>query len=66
MNAGLQYLGCASAFACGGRLFDGRVQPLALAGMVLVIGSGIVATQLRHSAVPRQNARDTLPPDLES
>ena len=66
VNASLQYLGIAFAFAFGVLLFDDPVHPLALAGMVLVIGSGIVATQLRHSAVPRQNARDTLPPDLES
>lgn len=66
VNASLQYLGIAFAFAFGVLLFDDPVHPLALAGMVLVIGSGIVATQLRHSAVPRQNAQDTLPPDLES
>lgn len=66
VNASLQYLGIAFAFAFGVLLFDDPVHPLALAGMVLVIGSGIVATQLRHSTVPRQNAQDTLPPDLES
>jgi S-adenosylmethionine uptake transporter len=66
VNASLQYLGIAFAFLFGVLLFDDPVHPLALLGMVLVIGSGITATRLRHGTGPRQNARDTLPPDLES
>jgi drug/metabolite transporter (DMT)-like permease len=66
VNASLQYLGIAFAFGFGVLLFDDPVHPLALLGMVLVIGSGITATRLRHGTGPRQNAQDTLPPDLES
>ncbi|WP_310461603.1 DMT family transporter [Sphaerotilus sp.] len=66
VNASLQYLGIVFAFAFGVLLFDDPVHPLALVGMVLVVGAGITATQLRHGTGPRQNAQDTLPPDLES
>lgn len=67
VNASLQYLGIAFSFAWGVLLFDDPVHPLALLGMAMVVGSGIVATRLRHaSAAPRRGASDTLPPDLES
>jgi S-adenosylmethionine uptake transporter len=66
VNASLQYLGIAFAFGFGVLLFDDPVHPLALFGMVLVIGSGITATRLRHGTGPRQNAQDTLPPDLDT
>ncbi len=66
VNASLQYLGIAFAFVFGVLLFDDPVHPLALLGMALVIGSGITATRLRHGTGPRQNAQDTLPPDLDT
>lgn len=67
VNASLQYLGIAFSFAWGVLLFDDPVHPLALLGMVMVVGSGIVATRLRHAgAAPRRGTSDTLPPDLES
>jgi drug/metabolite transporter (DMT)-like permease len=66
VNASLQYLGIAFAFGFGVLLFDDPVHPLALLGMVLVVGAGITATRLRHGTGPRQNAQDTLPPDLET
>lgn len=66
VNASLQYLGIVFAFTFGVLLFDDPVHPLALGGMVLVVGAGITATQLRHGTGPRQNAQDTLPPDLET
>jgi S-adenosylmethionine uptake transporter len=67
VNASLQYLGIAFSFAWGVLLFDDPVHPLALLGMAMVVGSGIAATRLRHAgAAPRQNASETLPPDLES
>ena len=67
VNASLQYLGIAFSFAWGVLLFDDPVHPLALLGMAMVVGSGIVATRLRHAgAAPRRGASDTLPPDLES
>lgn len=65
VNASLQYLGIVFAFVFGVLLFDDPVHPLALVGMVLVIGAGITATRLRHGPGPRQNAQDTLPPDLD-
>jgi drug/metabolite transporter (DMT)-like permease len=66
VNASLQYLGIAFAFGFGVLLFDDPVHPLSVFGMVLVIGSGITATRLRHGTGPRQNAQDTLPPDLDT
>jgi S-adenosylmethionine uptake transporter len=67
VNASLQYLGIAFSFVAGVVLFDDPVHPLALLGMTMVIGAGIAATRLRHAgAAPRQNAADTLPPDLDS
>lgn len=67
VNASLQYLGIAFSFAWGVLLFDDPVHPLALLGMAMVVGSGIVATRLRHAgAAPRRGTSDTLPPDLES
>ena len=65
VNASLQYLGIVFAFGFGVLLFDDPVHPLAVAGMVLVVGAGITATRLRHGTGPRQNAQDTLPPDLD-
>lgn len=65
VNASLQYLGIVFAFVFGVLLFDDPVHPLAVAGMVLVVGAGITATRLRHGTGPRQNAQDTLPPDLD-
>ena len=65
VNASLQYLGIVFAFGFGVLLFDDPAHPLAVAGMVLVVGAGITATRLRHGTGPRQNAQDTLPPDLD-
>lgn len=46
-NASLQYLGIAFSFAFGVLLFDDPVTASALAGMVLIVGAGLVATRLR-------------------
>ncbi len=48
--AALQYLGIAYAFGFGVWLFDDPVTPLALAGMLLIVGAGVAATLLRGQA----------------
>jgi drug/metabolite transporter (DMT)-like permease len=47
--AALQYLGIAFSFLFGVLLFDDTVTPLALLGMVLIVGAGIAATLLRSA-----------------
>ena len=47
VNASLQYLGIAYAFGYGVLLFDDRVTAMGLAGMVLIVAAGLVATSLR-------------------
>jgi S-adenosylmethionine uptake transporter len=54
-NASLQYLGIAFAFAYGVLLFDDPVTPMALAGMVLIVGAGLAATLLRGALAPRDS-----------
>jgi len=51
VNASLHYLGIAFSFAYGVLLFDDRVTPLALLGMVLIVGAGLFATVLRTRSV---------------
>jgi drug/metabolite transporter (DMT)-like permease len=50
VNASLQYLGIAFAFAYGVLLFDDPVTPMALAGMLLVVAAGLAAVWLRPGA----------------
>ncbi|HEY2561586.1 MAG TPA: DMT family transporter [Caldimonas sp.] len=47
VNASLQYLGIAWAFAYGVLLFGDRVTALALSGMLLIVAAGLSATLLR-------------------
>jgi drug/metabolite transporter (DMT)-like permease len=58
----LQYLGIGYAFVLGVWLFDDPVTASALAGMALIVGAGIAATQLRSRA-PRNDdgRRETSP-----
>jgi S-adenosylmethionine uptake transporter len=60
VNASLQYLGIAYAFGFGVLLFDDPVTTMALAGTVLVIGTGLVATQLRGRVAPTDAKTSTL------
>jgi drug/metabolite transporter (DMT)-like permease len=62
VNASLQYLGIAYAFVFGVMLFDDPVTPMAVAGMVLVIGAGVAATRLRSRAAPANALASTLEP----
>jgi len=48
--AALQYLGIAFAFGFGVWLFNDPVTPLALGGMLLIVGAGLAATLLRAGA----------------
>jgi drug/metabolite transporter (DMT)-like permease len=52
VNASLQYLGIAFAFAYGVLLFNDPVRPLSMLGMALIVGAGIAATRLRQMAAP--------------
>ncbi|MEO8079778.1 MAG: DMT family transporter, partial [Caldimonas sp.] len=47
VNASLQYLGIAWAFAYGALLFGDAITPMAIAGMLLIVGAGLSATLLR-------------------
>jgi S-adenosylmethionine uptake transporter len=49
-NAALQYSGIGFAFAYGALLFDERVTPLALAGILLIAVAGLTANLLRQRA----------------
>lgn len=57
VNASLQYLGIAFATAYGVLLFGDQVDPMALAGMGLIVGAGLAASLLRHEVA--QNAKHT-------
>jgi drug/metabolite transporter (DMT)-like permease len=60
VNASLQYLGIAYAFAYGVLLFDDPVTPMALGGMVLIVGAGLAASLLREEvAQNNQHTSDT-------
>lgn len=62
VNASLQYLGIAYAFGFGVLLFDDPVTPMAVAGMLLVVGAGLAAVRLRGSVAPRAAPNSTLEP----
>jgi len=49
VNASLQYLGIAYSFGFGVLLFDDRITWMAVLGMVLIVGAGVLAAQLRTS-----------------
>ncbi|MBE0549881.1 MAG: DMT family transporter [Rubrivivax sp.] len=56
--AALQYLGIVFGFVLGVWLFDDPVTTMSLAGMALIIGAGVAATQLR-SRTPAATAAPT-------
>lgn len=58
VNASLQYLGIAFSFVYGVLLFDDPVTPLAIAGILMIVGAGIAATRLRQAFAP-PDARDS-------
>ena len=60
VNASLQYLGIAFAFAYGVLLFNDPVRPLSMLGMALIVGAGIAATRLRQMAAPTPVANATV------
>ncbi len=60
VNASLQYLGIAFSFLYGVLLFDDRITGMALAGMALIVGAGLAATQLRSRAAPDDARQSTL------
>jgi S-adenosylmethionine uptake transporter len=62
VNASLQYLGIAWAFVYGVTVFGDPVTLMALAGMLLIVGAGIVATLLRNRAAPAQAAHSVIEP----
>jgi S-adenosylmethionine uptake transporter len=60
VNASLQYLGIAFSFGYGVLLFNDKVTWMALAGMLLIVGAGLSATQLRSRAAPPDTANAPL------
>ena len=50
VNASLQYLGIVFSFAYGVLVFQDPVTPLALLGMLLVVGAGLLAVRMRPGA----------------
>ena len=62
VNASLQYLGIAFAFAWGVLLFGDAVTISGLVGTLLIVGAGIAAALLRRH---RQPDRDSQLPDIE-
>jgi drug/metabolite transporter (DMT)-like permease len=52
VNASLQYLGIAYSFVYGVVIFHDPVTPLALVGMLLVVGAGLWASRLRPLGKP--------------
>ena len=60
-NASLNYLGIAFSFVYGIVLFDDPLTVPALAGMALIVASGLAATRLRARTLDNDTP-DTLPP----
>ena len=58
-NASLQYLGIVFSVAYGVLLFDDLLDPLALAGIALIVGAGLAATLLRTRATRGDDATST-------
>lgn len=59
-NASLNYLGIAFGFGYGALLFDDPVTPMALGGMLLIVGAGLAATRLRVRAAPSVSTTTTV------
>lgn len=59
-NASLQYMGIVFSFGYGVLIFDDPVTAIALAGMALIIGAGLVATRLRQRSASTGAAESTL------
>jgi S-adenosylmethionine uptake transporter len=60
--ANLQYSGIVFAALYGIALFGERLPLIGWAGMLLIIASGILATQLRARAQPTRDVTTTTPP----
>ena len=61
VNASLQYLGIAYSFVYGVIIFDDPITLLAMVGMLLVVGAGVLASQLK----PRPAKADEVNPATE-
>ena len=59
-NASLQYMGIVFSFVYGVLIFSDPVTLVALTGMALIIGAGLVATRLRQRTAPAAGAESTL------
>ena len=62
VNASLQYLGIVFSCLYGVWVFQERLEPAAILGMVLIVGAGLAATLLRQRSLPS----DRSPPATES
>lgn len=63
VNGSLQYLGIAFSYGWGVLLFDDRITWIAIAGMLLIVIAGVLATQSRSGLAP---ASDTVPTHSDS
>ena len=59
VNASLQYLGIVFSVVYGVWLFDDRLAPPALLGIVLIVGAGLAATLLRSRSAPASVSSST-------
>jgi drug/metabolite transporter (DMT)-like permease len=57
VNASLQYLGIAFSFVYGVLLFGEIITPMAMAGIVLIVGAGLSATRLRSEGLPGRDPK---------
>jgi S-adenosylmethionine uptake transporter len=58
VNASLQYLGIAYSFGYGVLLFDDHVTWMATVGMLMIVGAGVGAAQLRSTSAVSAKAPD--------
>jgi S-adenosylmethionine uptake transporter len=56
VNASLQYLGIVFSFSYGVLLFGDRLSPLAIFGIALIVGAGLLAAVLRSRTLPGEAA----------
>ena len=56
VNASLQYLGIVFSFGYGVLLFGDRLSPLAIFGIALIVGAGLLAAVLRSRTLPADAA----------
>lgn len=59
VNASLHYLGIAFSFLYGVVLFDEIITVMAMAGILLIVGAGLVATRFGNASLPGAEVKTT-------